>query len=201
MSKRDFYISTMAIGEIYHRCLDNLIASMKNVGIEHYFASYEDHQGSWEKNCQYKARVLRRDIDRTESPIVWVDADAEFMAYPHLFETLDCDVGFYYYPRTREFLSGTVFLNNTPQVRAFLDMWIAENDKNDRWDQVNMKNVLSQCNWLNVRHLPVEYCKIFDNVHQQCVNPVIVHNQASRQAKRIVNGRGNNVNNEMRMRG
>jgi hypothetical protein len=180
-----FTVVSLAIGSIYENYVQQLIQSMEKVGIPDYKIYRDSDKGSWEKNCQYKAVVLRQALEIVKTPVVWIDADAQFNSYPHLFDEISCDFAHYYFPRTKEYLSGTLYLDNNAKVKSFLDKWISVNEKNDRWDQINMKNVLLQQEFLSVKRLPVEYCKIFDNIYQECKNPVIIHGQASRVAKRL----------------
>jgi len=183
-----FTVISLAIGGLYEEYAKSLAASINRVGIDSYRIYKAPDMGSWEKNCQYKAVVLRRALDQFDTPIIWIDADAEFKSYPFLFKKLTCDFAYYYFSHTRESLSGTLYIANNERTKEFLDLWIEENSKNERWDQVNMSNVLSTYNKLDIYHLPIEYCKIFDNKHQECENPIIVHNQASREAKRLRRG-------------
>ena len=183
-----FTVISLAIGDLYEEYAKSLVDSMEHVGIESYRVYKTVDKGSWEKNCQHKAVVLREALDQFTTPIVWVDADAEFRSYPNLFRELNCDFAYYYFSHTREHLSGTLYIANNKSMREFLDHWILENSKNEKWDQVNMSKILSSYNKLDIFHLPIEYCKIFDNKHQECENPIIVHNQASRKAKRLRRG-------------
>jgi hypothetical protein len=124
-----------------------------------------------------------------EHNIVYVDADAEFLAYPQLFETFKGDIGVYEFDRTcyhtnngpeTEILSGTVFLRNCERVINVVKEWERECKDNPKaWDQLSLEKVLDG----RFTHLPGEYCKIFDRM-QEVKKPVIVHHQLSRKIRR-----------------
>ena len=123
--------------------------------------------------------------------IVYVDVDAEFLAYPKLFDnwTTLCyvDVGVYVFDRSCytksakgfEVLSGTIFLKNNDKVRGILTEWETLQKLNPKtWDQKTLEQVLKG----KFTTLPGEYCKIFDRM-QEIKDPVIVHYQHSRKVR------------------
>lgn len=147
--------------------------------------------GSWEKNCQHKARFLLDMLDRfPRTNLVWVDADAVFLKRPVLFETLDCDLAYHQLEKDRELLSGTLFVRNCLGSRQLLADWVALNARNDEWDQRNLQTLLERRPSLNCYRLPAAYCKIFDSQEQVTDDPVVVHYQASRRFRNIINNPG-----------
>ena len=145
--------------------------------------------GSWEKNCQYKARFLLEMLTRfPETNLVWVDADAVFNRQPILFESLDCDLAYHLLEKDNELLSGTLFIKNNEKIKKLLEDWVALNASNHEWDQRNLQASLEKNPTLNCAILPAGYCKIFDSDEQLTDDPVIVHYQASRRFKDVING-------------
>jgi hypothetical protein len=142
------------------------------------------------KNTHYKATFLKQMLEMYKPlPILYVDIDATFEAYPVLFDTLECDVGVYVLdhharrpdtPRN-EMMSGTIFFGNTDKSRAIVDKWIEECGRfTGVWDQKILQSVLEGSDFY---HLPHEYCTMFDDIIQP-QHPIIVHHQISRIIRR-----------------
>lgn len=150
---------------------------------------------SWEKNCQYKAKVIRGALDDFKCPVVYTDIDSEVLKDPVLFNGLDCDFASGYIKYTKDMptrrcsglLSGTMFFNYNQKALDLLDRWIEKNETNYEWDQRNLEHVLDKRK-LDHYKLPDCYCKIFDSKWQKCDDPVILHHQKSRIYKRVING-------------
>lgn len=148
--------------------------------------------GTWDLNTRYKAKFIKEMLEFYKCPIVFVDADAEILKYPILFDNLDCDLAVYQNPQVR-LLSGTLYFGNTPNAREILRMWIEENENVslNKWEQYNLANVISrdEAKRFKIENLPLEYCYIFDN-KIKCENEVVIkHYQASRRLKKEINGR------------
>ena len=154
-----------------------------------YYVEAIDDLGGWHKNTAYKPTFIKRMMQKfPDYNIVYVDCDAEFLAYPILFKDLDCDVAVHYFDRryhpkiireAYEVLSGTIFLKNVLSVYELVERWEEECQRNPRiWDQRSLEKVLDG----NFYHLPAEYCKIF-NLMPHIKKPVIVHYQASRRIR------------------
>ncbi len=144
--------------------------------------------GDWHLNTSYKPTFLLEMLNKFPGrDIIYIDADAEFMAYPKLFEHLGCKIGVHYFDRSYhgrrqtgfEVLSGTIFLKNCDQVKEMVHKWEKECTRRPyTWDQKSLEKVLSG-NFLN---LPEEYCTIFDTM-KHVKEPVVVHYQASRTVR------------------
>lgn len=156
-----------------------------------------DSLGSWQKNTQYKARFLLQMLkEHPGEPLLYVDADAEFVRAPALFRTITAACGVHWRDKgnkVKELLSGTIYLNGGPESHRLVEDWITENDQNpDVWDQRTLQGVLIREKALDGAHIPyrhedipAEYCAIFDTMHVE--KPVILHHQASRRLKLEVN--------------
>jgi len=172
---------------IYVDGAKKLAESCERFGLTSSIYPIED-TGSWEKNCQQKPMIIKKELSASKSPVVWIDSDAVLNASPDLFtelsKTCEIDIAYYYFKRTKEYLSGTLYFAYNDKVMEFLNEWENENDKNNKWDQINMRTVLQRSRLAEYR-LPDTYCKIFDNKHQCSENTVITHYQASRVMKRL----------------
>lgn len=145
--------------------------------------------GDWYKNTCYKPTFLKEMLCKHYPlPIIYVDVDAEFMAYPDLFDTFEGDIGVYVFDRSEyrksahgfEVLSGTIFLRNNDKVFDIVEKWEIECKANPRvWDQKSLEKVLDG----HYSLLPGEYCKIFDRM-SFIIEPIIVHYQASREVRK-----------------
>lgn len=144
---------------------------------------------SWREACKYKPRMLAKLIDDSDRPILWVDSDARFRAYPELFDQEhDADVMAHVIRRRtghEQTAAGTIWLNNTPGAKAFIHRWLAIMDARLTPDRLGDNEAFGAAfrEWgTRARELPGTYCWIFD-LHPELLphdKPVIEHLQASR---------------------
>lgn len=179
-------------GTLYEQEAGRLIKSLRQHQVPYCIEPVEN-KGDWYKNTQYKPTFLRQMLDRFKpKSIVYVDVDAEFLAYPALFDELDArpdvHVGAHLLDHVKrgrphaafELLSGTLFFKNDDVSRTIIDRWVEKcTDAGTLWDQVALSTVLRGLPYFV---LPEEYCTIFDYMND-VVNPVIKHYQASRRAR------------------
>jgi len=166
-----------------------LRVELDNLGIEHHLQkisrtslNYQD----WQRETFYKANFVRDMMNKyPERSIVWIDADAEVLAYPDLFDDFPGNLGARIFHGTK-LLSGTVYFRNCPEVRTIVDDWIRLNQKpNDKFrcqqEQMNLQAAIEQSS-RDVRfvNLPAEYCYIFDE-RDKVEQPIIIHRQHSRK--------------------
>ena len=176
-------------GTPYEQEISHLEASMIRHNITYTLLGVPS-KGSWTANCALKPElILRAMVDlHPDENIFYVDADAEFARFPELF----ADMERYYsylvpkWNKTGEILSGSLYFRNCAQSKELLEMWI-KMQTDDEWDQKVLARVLNARDWQNGDYLPLEYCKIFDNM-DEIEDPVIVHNQASRRFKKVIDG-------------
>jgi len=143
--------------------------------------------GGWLKNTSYKARfILEEYKEALDEPLVWIDADARFRAYPQLLFDLEregvVDVAVHKFMGW-QVASGTVYFGATPRALKIINEWVrlcAENPT--RLDQDMLKLAIEAVPDATVCWLPPEYCFIFDLSRKQYpgAEPVIEHLQASR---------------------
>ncbi len=145
--------------------------------------------GGWYANTCHKPTFLKEMLEKFPNHnIIYVDCDAEFFAFPELFNSFEGNVGVYLFDRSCygngtkgfEVLSGTIFLKNNEEVKEMIEKWEQECKSHPNvWDQKSLQKVLGD----NYEKLPGEYCKIFNQM-QWIKSPVIVHYQASREVRR-----------------
>jgi hypothetical protein len=174
----------------------HLTASCQKFGIEHHIEGINSY-GSWELNCAFKPFFIAEKLMAFKRPVLWVDVDAVFVQKPKSLKVFEKDFAVYSqadlsYDHPSKVRSGTVFINHTERGFHFLKTWAQEcqtllvdpTRTEEFWDQIALRNVyLSQKK--NLGRLPLSYIKILGHpVDVKCPNPVIIHCQASRHAKK-----------------
>ena len=157
-----------------------------------YIEPAKDWYAATAQKCDIILKLLKCQED-----IVILDADAEIVKFPQLFFDIpkSYDMACHYLdwgvqynkPRDKkELLSGTMLWRNRDISIKVLETWKAEVDKNAHlWEQRALDKVLNRGTKLNIYELPYEYCSIRRKDGTiPCENPVIIHNQVSRQYKR-----------------
>jgi len=141
--------------------------------------------GDWKQATDYKATFIQRALRRVTTPVVFVDADGEFVDYPLLFDTLTCDIAAFV-NHINNLLSGTLYLANNNKVKNLVDRWITHNGKNKTlFEQSILQSEIRSSKNLDFKTLPIGYCQIY-NYKFRDDNPVIIHWQASRRTKKIL---------------
>ena len=185
------YYTTANYSGLYERHASHLAQSLLAHNLRYEIVPIED-LGSWQENTQFKPRFIQRMMAKyPQHSVVYVDADAVFNRYPALIDDLDgnpaihaaaCLLDHSKYRRKGvkpEILSGTVFLKNDDEAKKIVVDWIDDCSRNPGcWDQVSLGRVLDKHGYYR---LPDRYTNIFD--YMNVPNPVITHNQASREAK------------------
>lgn len=180
---------------------DYLLNSINNsnvIDISLLYIKAVENLGSHQLNANYKPQFIYETMLLfSDKDIVFLDADAELLQYPTLFDTLDCDIACHildwqrWYGHslgTKELLPGTLYVRNNEKMQAFIKLW-AELSKNSyKWDGIILKELL-QVSDINFKELPLSYCyiKTLPNGKEPRIkidNPVIVHNQVSRKYRR-----------------
>lgn len=181
----------------YEKEVKNLIESLDRWNLDRSITAI-DSFGSWRENSNYCARLVLNALnDNPDRDILRVDADAVFERYPSIFEKGDttCDIAAHVHDfkyRKNELLGGTIFFRNTPQVRTLVDIWAYWSTnlrKTERNPDLLQELVASHSKKIKFKNLPDEYCTIFDKM-SYVKEPVIVHHQASRRFKRMINREG-----------
>ena len=119
MSYEDFkIISGYTVNTPYEQEVDFLRKSL----LEHKVLDFEiipyQSFGSWSRNCQYKAVLIKQQLLEHKKPIVWLDADAILCSYPSLFHNIDKDLaGCKHYGQV---VSGTLYIKYNKLMLNFL---------------------------------------------------------------------------------
>lgn len=170
----------------YEKEVQNLKASLDKFGFSCEHIVGFENLGTWEKNCQQKALILKSKLQELKTPIVWLDADAVLKKNPVLFYEIEKDIAFccYRIAGKDELLSGTIFLKPSEISFKILDEWIKLNNQNPKeWDQRTLQKIIKNFK-IDYYNLPPSYCKI-DYI--KCDEIVIGQNQSSRRFKSIIN--------------
>jgi len=178
----------------------HFIASCKKFNLT-YDVEYLKNRGSWAQNILYKSEFLKKMLLKHKQNIVSLDADADILKYPSLFEELkDYDIGVHYLDSNlqwhrktserREVLGGTIYLRYNEKIMKFLDKWIKITKTDSNFPQKILQRLLEQNTYnLNIYQLPYSYATIitFKNTIPDHIirkeDVVILHNQVSRQFK------------------
>ena len=141
--------------------------------------------GNWDANTHYKPTFIKECLQKFQTDLLYVDADARFDKYPELIHTIESDVAYYrgdvWGHGNVETLSGTLYFKYNGRVLALLDRWIAMCESSpNAFDQALFAEALS-CSNTSIQILPVEYCAIFDAPAIKQEDVVIRHLQASRR--------------------
>jgi hypothetical protein len=184
------FVSAYTINTPYEQEVENLKQSLIKFGFSTEHIVPIDNLGSWEKNCQQKATVIKNKLLELKEPIIWLDADAVLNKEPELFHSIQKDLAICVY--NKEYLSGTLYLKPTEEIHKLLDEWIIECNENPKeLDQKILQKLILKN---NVEHevLPTSYCKV--DFFKSDDN-IIAQNQASRRFKKIINNKDSNICN------
>ena len=160
--------------------------------LQHYHLAYKlyrvESKASWELNCGQKPHIILQALDELQSDLLYLDVDARIMRDPPFDEIQKHKLGFCVWTRPlwrKELLSGTIYVPNNELSRELLRHWIEEQAKQPkRWDQ----RVLQQIYELYPHYLmPLNWVAIEGNRWLKALNPIILHTQASRRHKSIIN--------------
>lgn len=177
------------LNTLYEKYVRVFLDSLIKFKIPYHIEAIES-LGCWFANINYKPTFIKRMMEKfPERNIVYVDCDAEFLAYPDLFERLDCNISVHLFDRAcykrrgvegYEILSGTIFLRNNKEVFDLVNKWEKECQAHPFvFDQISFAKILGD----NYHNLPEEYCTISGTM-KHVKYPVIMHHQASREVKK-----------------
>jgi len=180
----------------YEDYAKTLIASCERWNLCHSITGIAN-LGSWERNCCYKPKYIMQKLFKLKSPLLWVDADAEIIKKPMLFQDFSPDIALCIIENVPDdhpskMISGTIYFNYTPIAFNILEAWDHECERllkkhSDVWDQVALRNVLLQHkDKATIYPLPLDYYRIYDR-QKKGEQSFIIHYQASRIEKKVIN--------------
>lgn len=178
----------------YSSEIKRLQTSAARFGLETDFVPLaEKREGSWLRTIYWRPEFLLEQLQKHKRDLVWVDADAEVMQYPSIFDNFEAHVGVYrnpkafWDPKTDEYLGGTIYLKYDSVTISFLEAWIKLNADfpNEELSQIVLKKAIEKFlgrKRFVLKELPATYCQIFD-LMDKAGEPVIQHYQASRRVR------------------
>ena len=203
---KPIFISYYTKDTIYQDAINKyLIPSLKKLKLEYHIYDIET-LGDWRSNAIQKPNILMRALnDFPDRDIIWQDADSEVLREPDLLFNIpkEYDIALYYlnwkahYGREGddgkfELLDGTVLWRNNDRVKNFIKALIDLSTNVGKDHQKQMSYMLENGKpelKLNVFPLPRTYSYLSTKPGGfkpaiEIENPVIVHHQLSRQAKK-----------------
>jgi hypothetical protein len=142
--------------------------------------------GCWVRNCALKGPFVWQCLQQFDQPLLWLDADAEVLRYPELFQDPEFEFAAY---QPAHLCSGTLYFAQTAGSRQLARAWADLCLQGPRtWDQVLLARVLEQARGsVRFRCLPQGYCKVIGRRWREADQTTyILHHQASRRFKRQV---------------
>jgi len=155
--------------------------------------------GSWAENTKLKPQAILRILDVLgPQPFAMLDADAEIVSPPILFDSIprDCALAVHYldwatwygHGTKKEILPGTLWVNGAhPRIREVITEWASQCHASVN-DQPALDRAICETG-VKVFELPVEYAWIATlpdggtPTYKSSTSPVIIHHQASRTCK------------------
>ena len=200
---KPIFISYFTKDTIYQEAVNKyLIPSLDKLKLEYKIYDIET-LGDWRSNAIQKPIILQRALnDFPDKNIIWQDADSEVLQNPDLLFNIpkEYDIALHYlnwkahYGRAgdegkSEMLDGTVFWRNTDKVKDFILHLIKDSTEKGIDHQKTMAKMLEINKAFNVFPLPRTYSYLATKPDGskpaiEIKNPVIVHHQMSREAKK-----------------
>ncbi len=202
--KKPLFVSFFTKDTIYQEAINKyLIPSLKKLKLEYKIYDIET-LGDWKLNAIQKPIILQRALnDFSDRDIIWQDADSEILREPDLLFNIpeEYDIALSYlnwklhYGRDTddgkyEMLDGTVFWRNNEKNKIFIKELIELSTKKGIDHQKIMDEMLKYPGSLmNIFPLPRNYSYLSSKPDgskpaKELEDPVIVHHQMSRQAKK-----------------
>ena len=191
---------------MYQIDVKSLIASCEKWHLAYHIEPIESF-GSWELNCGYKPFFILSKLQEFKRPLFWVDVDAVFLQAPEYLAEFAADLAVRINAscasdHPSKVMSSSVFVNPTPEAMTLLKHWASEcyqklsdpKRTGEYWDQVGLRDVIfSKRHQARVVNLPHAYVAIDGHPvdKKEILNPVIMHYQASRRYKKLINANEN----------
>lgn len=195
MNKKDpVLVSYFTKNTLYEKEAERLRLSCEKFGLEYRIEGIEVF-GKWHEHTCYKPLFILQKMEELKRPVLWVDADAEIVKKPPLH--FNCDVGariFDYHPPDHPcyLFTGTLYLNVTPVTLDIVKKWAeichqAIRNRTYCFDQIVLNQILHSSK-AHFQSLSAGYAAIFDEKRCSTEELFIVHYQASRLYRKIIDG-------------
>lgn len=201
--KHLLFITYYTKNTIYEKAFKEILEpSLKKFHL-HYIYFPIESSGNWYNNAYLKPQIILNAMETNlNHNIVWCDSDSEFKNYPSKFNEIsdNYDIGLIWlkwiehYGRRgdeniKEMLDGTIWLNNSKKMRSFVRKWKESTTDKQLNHQKPLSQMLVNNKDINVYQLSRDYSYILTTPQNKppakCLsNPIIVHYQLSRQAKK-----------------
>ena len=204
MSLFPLVVSYYTQDTMYQLEVKSLIESCEKWNLVYHIEPIESF-GTWELNCAYKPFFLLSKLQEFKRPLFWVDADAVFIRRPEYLEAFSADLAVRFNDSCSDghpskILSGSIYVNATQEAALLLKQWASEcyrclslpDRTEEYWDQVGLRDViLSKTHQAKIGSLPHAYSAIDGHPvdQKEILKPVIMHYQASRRYKKLINER------------
>ena len=183
----------------YEHEAETLKLSLETNGYE-YDLLPVDNLGSWQKNTQYKAHVIKKMLeDFPGEPLLYLDVDAIMIHPPVILDDIDCDIAAVHYGRTTELLSGTIYFSGSDVCRRVVNLWIMINEQYPKklpnrlpaWDQRTLAMAIKDIKECRFQELPQEYTYIVELTQKFApeLSPVILHTRGAKRFKHVIDNK------------
>jgi len=187
---------------IYEKGFKKLLEpSLKKFALPYYVIKIKD-RGGWAKNTCQKPKIILDCLNLFDEDLCYIDSDAKIIKYPEKlfmipkhfdiavhylswenFYGRDSDKGKY------ELIDGTIWIKNNNKMKRFIKNWKEQTTDRELNHQKRLHKMLANKKTINVYDFGREYCYIINTSFgkkpaKKLKNPVIVHYQYSRKAKK-----------------
>lgn len=155
--------------------------------------------GTWQKNTQYKAKVIKRALEEFPGQaLLYLDVDCIMVKPPVILDDIDCDIAACHYGKSTELLSGTVYFSGSAMCKRVVDRWIELNiqypkrlpNKLPAWDQRTLEMAIKDLTECRFTELPQSYTWIVELTEKVApgLDPVLMHTRGAKRFKNSING-------------
>lgn len=164
-----------------------LAKNCTDLGLNYYISEYPDSKG-YLSNCRIKPEHIRRVLQETNTPVLWIDVDGSIYKTPEIFKNCNKDfmAKMMAPERSRYWHVGTLFFNNTPMGTTFLNAWADATNDSSGSDELILDNLWNQSDFkdtMSYSDIPPEYFRMKNKRYRPSNTDVIVHRISTGDAK------------------
>jgi hypothetical protein len=157
MEKFPLIVSYYTPDSIYSKAADALKKSLERFGLE-YDIECRPPAGNWHLNAAQKVVVIKDMlVKHSGRNLLWIDADSEVVAYPHLMQQFEADLATLWWNGV---FDTTTYISNNSKMVKFFDELIKRNSKSPyQWEasQATLNQMICEPHDLDYKHLPATY--------------------------------------------